>query len=81
MKADKNEIKRIVVTGKSGFIGQNLWEAWSDKYDLHPASFSNSSVESIPVSNGDIVLHLAGIAHQKKVQIQIFIIPLIIRSR
>lgn len=58
--------KRILVTGRSGFIGENLWKEWEDRYDLVPVSFSASDPAAIEILPGDVVIHLAGIAHQKK---------------
>jgi nucleoside-diphosphate-sugar epimerase len=60
------ERKRVVVTGVSGFIGQNLLNSWKEKYELVPVSFSNADLSSIPVNKNDVIVHLAGIAHQIK---------------
>jgi nucleoside-diphosphate-sugar epimerase len=58
--------KRLLITGSSGFIGQNAGEYWKNDYEIVPVSFSKTDPELIPVMPGDIILHLAGIAHQEK---------------
>lgn len=58
--------KRILVTGQSGFIGTNLVQSWKDRYHLVPVSFRGQDAANITVEPGDVVVHLAGIAHQLK---------------
>lgn len=66
MSTSSPGLKRILVTGGTGFIGRNLLEAWKDRYRLVPVSFSRTAVDDIAVVAGDCIVHLAGIAHQKK---------------
>jgi len=64
--------KRILVTGQSGFIGTNLFRLWNNFTNLVPVSFTNIEIDKIPVSKGDVIIHLAGIAHQHKIAPELY---------
>ncbi|MCM3150849.1 NAD-dependent epimerase/dehydratase family protein [Priestia megaterium] len=58
-------MKKILVTGSNGFIGNNFEEWIKDynDYQLTKLSVRDNSWTSVDFSHYDVVLHLAGIAH------------------
>ena len=57
-------MKRILVTGASGFIGQRFMEYNRNNYDMTAVSLRNKNVSELTLEGYDAVLHLAGLAHQ-----------------
>lgn len=58
-------MSEIVITGASGFVGQNLSSYLSqNKFEIHPLSLRNSNWKND--FNGDAIIHLAGKAHDTK---------------
>lgn len=57
----------VIVTGASGFIGKHFLDLNKGKYHCLPASLKNDGLDNLQFENVDCVLHLAGIAHQKKI--------------
>lgn len=55
----------IILTGSSGFIGQNFINRTSE-YNIVPVSLRNTLMETIDFKDIDTVLHLAGLVHQMK---------------
>ncbi len=65
--------KSILITGITGFVGSNLKKSWEKKYNLYGLSTKLSKKENIFFWNEidklpevDIIIHLAGIAHDTK---------------
>ena len=54
-------MKRVFLTGSTGFVGKNLITNFDSKYDI--SKYTKNSPISI---NHDIVIHLAGKAHDLK---------------
>ncbi len=54
-------MKSIFLTGSSGFIGKNLISEFKKKYEIF--KFERNSIINI---NQDIVIHLAGVAHDTR---------------
>ena len=53
----------IIITGASGFVGKNLQEYLSDdKHEIKALSLRNGNWQN-DIKEGDVVLHLAGKAH------------------
>ena len=61
-------MRKVIVTGASGFVGKRLLRIWKQPDQLVPVSirFGDDSVEKIDWSEVDTVLHLAGLAHQSE---------------
>ena len=56
-------MKSLFITGSSGFIGKNLVKSFDEKYSIIKFNRVNFLIES------DVVIHLAGIAHDVKMTI------------
>lgn len=63
-KEMKNENK-VLITGATGFVGQNLYEYLKDSYDLNSMSMRYIPNQRFEI-NVDSVIHLAGKAHDLK---------------
>lgn len=63
----------IILTGASGFVGKRYMSYNKDTYSIHPVSLRSTSVDNIDFTNKDVIIHLAGIAHQMtKIDEQIY---------
>ena len=56
---------KILITGSSGFIGQNLNKSLKEDYTIVPKSFRYKKGQKIEV-NQDVIVHLSGKAHDFK---------------
>jgi len=56
-------MKRVIVTGASGFIGKHFINANKERYNLIPLRVR--AEEEIILPEADAILHLSGLAHQK----------------
>lgn len=59
-------MKRILITGKTSYIGVNLkvWlEQYPDKYQVESISVRDNSWKNMSFSGYDVVVHVAGLAH------------------
>jgi len=66
-------VKRILLTGASGFIGKRYLLYNSSIYDLTSISLRETQVEQINFNGIDTIVHLAGMAHQmNKIDDQIY---------
>jgi nucleoside-diphosphate-sugar epimerase len=54
----------ILLTGASGFIGQQFVIYNADKYQIKTVSLRNKRIEEIDFAGVDTIVHSAGIAHQ-----------------
>lgn len=57
-------MKKILITGASGFIGQRFLEYNKERYEMRSISLRNRKVGELDLRGYDVILHLAGIAHQ-----------------
>lgn len=57
-------MKKVLVTGSSGFVGRLFCSGHQDRYQLTTVSLQNVAVEDLKLSDVDVILHLAGIAHR-----------------
>lgn len=62
-------MKRILITGKNSYVG-NAFAEWvakePDKYQVDKISVRDDSWKKMDFSAYDVILHVAGIAHQKE---------------
>lgn len=58
--------KTLMITGASGFIGNNFIDRYKDKYNIIPIDLIKNKPEDIDFKNVDCVLHLAALVHQMK---------------
>lgn len=59
-------MKKIIITGKNGYIGnkfKTFLSKYSDKYEVTMISVRDESWKALDFSSYDIILHAAGIAH------------------
>ncbi|HEY0680087.1 MAG TPA: NAD-dependent epimerase/dehydratase family protein [Chitinophagaceae bacterium] len=56
----------VAVTGAGGFVGQRFMEYKAARYHLKPVSLRTAKVGSIDLSGVDVIVHLAGKAHDMK---------------
>ncbi|KKK38893.1 NAD-dependent epimerase [Mesobacillus campisalis] len=64
-------MKKILITGKSGYIGLSLdkWlKNYPNKYSIDFISVRDDEWEKVTFSNYDVVFHAAGIAHIKETE-------------
>lgn len=57
-------MKKILVTGSSGYIGRNFIN-FNNKYIFEKFSLLNQKIEDIHFDNLDVILHFAALVHQK----------------
>jgi nucleoside-diphosphate-sugar epimerase len=53
----------VLMTGSSGFVGQNIIDLLSHKYLLIPFKLRFKPKQIITIDNANVILHLAGLAH------------------
>jgi UDP-glucose 4-epimerase len=58
--------KNIILTGASGFVGKHYVRNNNDKYFIDLVSLRVTSVNEVDYTNIDVIIHLAGKAHQMK---------------
>jgi nucleoside-diphosphate-sugar epimerase len=67
------EIKTILLTGGSGFVGQRYIVYSKDSYIIKPVSLQKKNISEVAFKNIDVIVHLAGMAHQmQKIDDQIY---------
>lgn len=55
----------ILITGSSGYIGSTFIKTYNSKYTFIPFSLQSDELENINFEKVDVVLHCAGLVHQK----------------
>lgn len=58
----------VAVTGANGFVGQRFMKYKTERYRLIPVSLRDVKPESINLKDADVVVHLAGKAHDMSLQ-------------
>jgi nucleoside-diphosphate-sugar epimerase len=68
-----NKTKTILLTGGTGFVGQRYLVYNKAKYNTKPISLQKLKVTEIDFQDIDVIVHLAGMAHQmQKIDNQIY---------
>lgn len=57
---------KILVTGASGFVGQNLVKQDGREFECQPLSLRNTEISALDLRNSDVLIHLAGKSHDIK---------------
>jgi len=57
---------KISITGSSGFVGQNLLAYLKNNFECNTVSRSDLNSNSLSLKGADVVIHLAGKAHDMK---------------
>lgn len=58
--------KTLMITGASGFIGNNFIEKYKDEYNIVPVCLIENKPEDLDYTGVDTILHLAALVHQMK---------------
>jgi nucleoside-diphosphate-sugar epimerase len=58
----------VAVTGANGFVGQRFMQYKTERYNLKPVSLRDVKPESINLQGVDVIVHLAGKAHDMSLQ-------------
>ncbi len=59
-------MKKVLVTGSSGYIGSSFIERNKNRYEFKSFSLLNEKIETINFDNVELILHCAALVHQKK---------------
>lgn len=59
-------MKRILVTGASGYLGSQFIELYKEKYSFQKFSLLKSSIIDLDIKDVDYILHCAALVHQSK---------------
>ncbi len=57
-------MKKILLTGASGFVGKRYLPYSKSKYEIHPFSVTNEMPDASLLGSIDAIVHLGGLAHQ-----------------
>ncbi len=68
-----NIMKKILITGGTGFVGQRFLEYNNYKYEIQSVSLQKNNVQDLDFDGIEVIVHLAGKAHQmQKIEDQIY---------
>tara|TARA_Y100001970_G_scaffold47800_1_gene60512 strand:+ start:1330 stop:2190 length:861 start_codon:yes stop_codon:yes gene_type:complete len=59
-------MKRILLTGANGFVGNYFLKKYSSSYEIITFSFLNDNFVNLDLSNIDVVIHCSALVHQMK---------------
>lgn len=57
-------MKKLLITGSSGFVGNYFINKYKDKYDIRTFSFLKDDINSLDCSDLDVLFHLSALVHQ-----------------
>jgi len=55
---------KLLLTGSSGFIGSYFQSHYADRYDIKTFSFLKDELDSLDLTQIDVVVHLSALVHQ-----------------
>ena len=59
-------MKRILLTGSNGFVGNYFLKKYSSSYEIITFSFLNDNFANLDLTNIDVVIHCSALVHQMK---------------
>ena len=63
-------MKRLLITGASGYVGKSFIETFKNKAKIKTFSLQKETLENLDLTNINIIVHCAALVHQKKVHSQ-----------
>jgi UDP-glucose 4-epimerase len=57
-------MKKLLITGSNGFVGNYFINKYKGKYDIRTFSFLKDDINSLDCSDVDVVFHLSALVHQ-----------------
>lgn len=57
-------MKKLLITGSNGFIGNYFINKYKDKYEIKTFSFFKNNINSLDCSGVNVVFHLSALVHQ-----------------
>ncbi|NCB13597.1 MAG: NAD-dependent epimerase/dehydratase family protein [Erysipelotrichia bacterium] len=57
-------MKKLLITGSNGFVGNYFIKKYKGKYDIRTFSFLKDDINSLDCSDLDVVVHLSALVHQ-----------------
>jgi len=57
-------MKKILITGATGFIGSYFIDKYKATYDIETFSFLTDNIENLDLSSVDVIIHLSALVHQ-----------------
>lgn len=57
-------MKKLLITGSNGFVGNYFINKYKGKYDIRTFSFLKDDINSLDCSYIDVVFHLSALVHQ-----------------
>lgn len=57
-------MKKLLITGSNGFVGNYFINKYKGKYDIKAFSFLKDDINSLDCSDIDVVFHLSALVHQ-----------------
>ncbi|MCT7584014.1 NAD-dependent epimerase/dehydratase family protein [Aliarcobacter butzleri] len=58
-------MKKLLITGSTGYLGNSFINQFGNKYTFEKFSLLNQKIEDIKLDNIDAILHCAALVHQK----------------
>ena len=57
-------MKKLLITGSNGFVGNYFINKYKNKYDIKTFSFLKNDINTLDCSDIDVVFHLSALVHQ-----------------
>lgn len=57
-------MKKLLITGSSGFVGSYFLNKYKDKYNIQKFSFLHDDLRTLDMTAVDVVVHLSALVHQ-----------------
>lgn len=57
-------MKKLLITGSSGFVGRYFIKKYKDNYEIKTFSFLKDDINSLDYNDVDVVFHLSALVHQ-----------------